>query len=75
MKSKYLKRAVEHVAKEPYKNEIPAPVYIVYGFFSLFGVYSLIALLRLLCRVREVAAAEPCHTADVEGHDYSDLSP
>ena len=52
MKSKYLKRAVEDVAREPYKEEIPVPVYIVYGFFSLFGIYSLIALLRLLHRAR-----------------------
>ena len=52
MKSEYLKRAVEDVAREPYKEEIPAPVYIVYGFFSIFGIYSLIALLKLLHRVR-----------------------
>ena len=52
MKSEYLKRAVEDVAREPYKEEIPVPVYIVYGFFSLFGIYSLIALLRLLHRAR-----------------------
>ena len=52
MKSEYLKRAVEDVAREPYKEEIPAPVYIVYVFFSLFGVYSLIALLKLLHRAR-----------------------
>ena len=52
MKSEYLKRAVEDVAREPYKEEIPAPVYIVCGFFSLFGIYSLIALLRLRHRAR-----------------------
>ena len=52
MKTKSLKRAVEDVAREPYKEEIPAPVYIVYGIFSLFGIYSLIALLRLRHRAR-----------------------
>ena len=52
MKTDYLKRAVEDMATEPRKDGIEAPVYILYGFFSIFGVCSLVALLRLRHRVR-----------------------
>lgn len=52
MKTDYLKRAVEDMAAEPRKDGIEAPVYILYGFFSIFGVCSLVALLRLRHRVR-----------------------
>ena len=52
MKTEWLKGAVEDMAMEPRKDGIVAPVYILYGFFSIFGVCSLIALLRLRHRVR-----------------------
>ena len=52
MKTECLKRAVEDMAAEPRKDGIEAPVYILYGFFSIFGVCSLVALLRLRHRVR-----------------------
>ena len=55
MKSKCQKRAVKDVAKEPYKSVIPALIDSVYGFFRLFGIYSLIALLRLRHRVRNIS--------------------
>ena len=53
MKTECLKRAVEDTAMEPRKDGIVAPVYILYGFFSIFGVCSLVALLRLRHRVRK----------------------
>ena len=53
MKTECLKGAVEDMAAEPRKDGIEAPVYIVYGFFSIFGVCSLVALLRLRHRVRK----------------------
>ena len=52
MKTEWLKGAVEDMAAEPRKDGIEAPVYILYGFFSIFGVCSLVALLRLRHRVR-----------------------
>ncbi len=52
MKTEWLKGAVEDMAAEPRKDGIVAPVYILYGFFSIFGVCSLVALLRLRHRVR-----------------------
>ena len=52
MKTECLKGAVEDMAAEPRKDGIEAPVYILYGFFSIFGVCSLVALLRLRHRVR-----------------------
>lgn len=52
MKTECLKRAVEDMATEPRKDEIPVLIYIVYGFFSIFGVCSLVALLRFRHRVR-----------------------
>lgn len=52
MKTECLKRAVEDMAAEPRKDGIEAPVYILYGFFSIFCVCSLVALLRLRHRVR-----------------------
>lgn len=51
MKTECLKGAVEDMATEPRKDESPVLI-IVYGFFSIFGVCSLIALLRLRHRVR-----------------------
>lgn len=53
MKTEYLKEAVEDMAAEPRKDEIPVPILLLYGLFSLFGVYSIIALLRLRHRVRK----------------------
>lgn len=47
MKTEYLKEAVEDMAVEPRKDEIPVPILLLYGLFSLFGIYSLVALLRL----------------------------
>ena len=52
MKTEYLKEAVEDMAAEPRKDEIPVPILLLYGLFSLFGIYSLVALLRLRHRVR-----------------------
>lgn len=52
MKVEYLKGAVEDMAAEPRKDESPV-IYIVYGFFSIFGVCSLVALLRFRHRVRK----------------------
>ena len=52
MKTEYLKEAVEDMAAEPRKDEIPVPILLLYGLFSLFGVYSIIALLRLRHRAR-----------------------
>ena len=52
MKTEYLKEAVEDMAAEPRKDEIPVPILLLYGLFSLFGIYSLIALLRLRHRAR-----------------------
>ena len=52
MKTEYLKKAVEDMAAEPRKDEIPVPILLLYGLFSLFGIYSLIALLRLRHRAR-----------------------
>lgn len=53
MKTECLKGAVEDMAAEPRKDEIPVLIYIVYGFFSIFGVCSLVAQLRLRHRVRK----------------------
>ena len=52
MKSEYLNKAVEDMAAEPRKDEIPVPILLLYGLFSLFGIYSIIALLRLRHRAR-----------------------
>ena len=52
MKTEYLKEAVEDMAAEPRKDEIPVPILLLYGLFSLFGIYSLVALLRLRHRAR-----------------------
>lgn len=52
MKTEYLKEAVEELAREPRKDDIPVPILLLYGLFSLFGVYSIIALLRLRHRAR-----------------------
>ena len=52
MKTEYLKEAVEDMATEPKKDEIPVPILLLYGLFSLFGIYSLVALLRLRHRAR-----------------------
>ena len=52
MKTEYLKEAVEDMAAEPRKDEIPVPILLLYGLCSLFGVYSIIALLRLRHRAR-----------------------
>ena len=52
MKTEYLKKAVEDMAAEPRKDEIPMPILLLYGLFSLFGIYSLVALLRLRHRAR-----------------------
>lgn len=52
MKAECLKEAVEDMAAEPRKDEIPVPILLLYGLFSLFGIYSIIALLRLRHRAR-----------------------
>ena len=52
MKTEYLKKAVEDMAAEPRKDDIPVPILLLYGLFSLFGIYSIIALLRLRHRAR-----------------------
>lgn len=52
MKAEWLKKAVEDMAAEPRKDEIPMPILLLYGLFSLFGIYSLVALLRLRHRAR-----------------------
>ena len=52
MKTEWLKGAVEDMATEPRKDEIPVPILLLYGLFSLFGIYSIVALLRLRHRAR-----------------------
>ena len=52
MKTKCLEKAVEDMAAEPRKDEIPVPILLLYGLFSLFGIYSIVALLRLRHRAR-----------------------
>jgi len=52
MKTECLEKAVEDLATEPRKDEIPVPILLLYGLFSLFGIYSIIALLRLRYRAR-----------------------
>jgi hypothetical protein len=52
MKTECLEKAVEDMATEPRKDEIPMPILLLYGLFSLFGIYSLVALLRPRHRAR-----------------------